>query len=176
MSARRQKLASRYRGAGHRRWGPCGGLVPGTHVGDIMTQQVRSALMSRIKGKNTEPERVIFAALRRLGLYFAKHDRRLPGRPDIVLRRARIAIFIDGSFWHGWRFPLWKHKLSERWRLKITATRARDRRNFRKLRRLGWKVIRIWEHEIEKAPAKCVERILVERNERLAALDASEAS
>jgi DNA mismatch endonuclease (patch repair protein) len=123
--------------------------------------------MSRIKGRNTGPERALFAELRRQGVYFAKHPRRLPGRPDIVFRKAMLAVFIDGDFWHGWRFPLWQHKLSPKWREKIAATRYRDSLNFRQLRRLGWKVIRIWEHQIERDPERCVNRILSVRLERL---------
>lgn len=91
-----------------------------------MSSEKRSKVMSRIKGKNTGPERVIFAALRKKRIYFAKHVRELPGCPDIVFRRAKMVVFLDGDFWHGWRFPLWQHKLSEKWRNKITATRERD--------------------------------------------------
>jgi len=153
--------------AGHRNWTAGNAPVPGKHKGDIMSPEKRSKVMARIKGKNTGPERIIFALLRNKKVYFVKHLKELPGRPDIVFRRAKLAIFIDGDFWHGWRFPLWKHKLSEKWRVKITNTRKRDQRNFRKLRQLGWKVLRIWEHQIERSPEKCVELILKIREERL---------
>ncbi len=155
------------RKAGHRSWAAGGAPVPGKHRGDIMSAELRSQVMARIKGKNTSPERIIFAELRQRKLYFAKHVKDLPGRPDIVFRRARLAVFIDGDFWHGWRFPLWQHKLSEKWRTKIAATRDRDQRNFRKLRRLGWRVMRIWEHQVESSPRKCVVGILAAREERL---------
>jgi DNA mismatch endonuclease (patch repair protein) len=85
----------------------------------------------------------------------------LPGRPDFVFVRARVAVFVDGDFWHGWRFPLWEHKLSPFWKKKIGDNRVRDLRNFRKLRTAGWVVLRIWEHEIKDDPARCVDRILV---------------
>jgi len=133
-----------------------------------MSAETRSKVMARIKGKNTSPERTIFVELRRRGVYFAKHVKNLLGRPDIVFRRAKLAIFIDGDFWHGWRFPLWRHKLSQEWQEKIAATRDRDQRNLRKLRRLGWKVLRIWEHQVEREPGKCVDRILSLRETRLA--------
>jgi DNA mismatch endonuclease (patch repair protein) len=148
------------RKAGHRAWAAGNGRVPGVHRGDIMSPATRSALMARIRGKHTTPERIMFVALRRSGLHFRTHASDLPGRPDIVLRRRRIAVFIDGDFWHGWRLPLWQHKLSPAWRSKIQATRMRDARNFRRLRRAGWIVLRLWEHQIERAPARCVERIL----------------
>ena len=77
--------------------------------------------MSRIRGKNTTPEQIIFSVLSREGISFSRHAADLPGRPDVVLRRAKLAVFIDGDFWHGWRFPLWKHKLSEKWQDKIEA-------------------------------------------------------
>lgn len=146
--------------AGHRSWAPGNAPVPGEHRGDIMSAEKRSEVMSRIKGKNTQPERIIFALLEKRGFSFLKHAKDLPGRPDIVFNKAKVAVFIDGDFWHGWRFPLWQHKLSEKWREKISATRKRDQKNFRKLRKLGWKVLRIWEHSIERDPDRCLEKVL----------------
>jgi DNA mismatch endonuclease, patch repair protein len=145
---------------GHRSWAAGGKKVPGKHRGDIMSVEKRSALMARIRGKNTGPEQVIGKELANQKLRFESHPTDLPGRPDIVFRPSKVAVFIDGDFWHGWRFPLWQHKLSKKWRDKITANRIRDAKNFRKLRHLGWKVIRIWEHQTEREPKKCVERIL----------------
>ena len=149
--------------AGHRSWAAGNAPVPGKHRGDIMSPDKRSRVMSRIRGKNTTPEQIIFSVLRREGISFSRHATDLPGRPDVILRRTKLAIFIDGDFWHGWRFPLWKHKLSEKWQDKIEATRRRDQKNFVKLRRLGWKVIRIWEHQIERSPEGCLARILKAR-------------
>ena len=128
---------------------------------DIMSPETRSALMSRIGGKNTRPEREIARGLRTAGRYPQRHVRSLPGRPDFVFVRARVAVFVDGDFWHGWRFPLWEHKLSPFWKKKIGDNRARDLRNFRKLRNAGWVVLRIWEHEIKDDASRCVDRILV---------------
>ncbi|MFY9607388.1 MAG: very short patch repair endonuclease [Blastocatellia bacterium] len=155
------------RKAGHRSWAARSAKVAGGYRGDIMSPATRSIVMSRIKGSNTGPERILFAELRRQHVYFAKHVSQLPGRPDIVFRKAMLAIFIDGDFWHGWRFPLWQHKLSPKWRKKIAMTRDRDKRNFRRLRRLGYKVVRIWEHQIESHSEDCVSRILAVRSERL---------
>lgn len=146
--------------AGHRSWSPRNAPVPGRHRGDIMSPDKRSALMSRIRGKNTTPEIAIASALREREIDFEIHARDLAGCPDIVLRNKRVAVFIDGSFWHGWRFPLWERKLTPHWRAKIAATRMRDQRNFRKLRRLGWTVLRIWEHQVEQNLAACVRRII----------------
>jgi DNA mismatch endonuclease, patch repair protein len=145
--------------AGHRSWAPRGGVVAGRNRGDIMSVATRSAVMARIRSENTSPEREIGSGLAALGLNFERHPRDIPGRPDILFRHARVAVFIDGDFWHGWRFPLWKNKLSAKWALKIASNRARDQRNIRLLRQLGWKVLRIWEHQIEQDPAKCIEKV-----------------
>ena len=101
------------------------------------------------------------AALMAAGVFvWESHVNSLPGKPDFVFKEQSVVVFVDGDFWHGWRFPQWKSKLSSQWQEKISANRRRDTRNHRKLRRLGWKVIRIWEHQIFKSPEKCVSRIL----------------
>lgn len=127
---------------------------------DNMTKKQRSALMAKIKGSNTGLERMVFRALRQRGLRFSRHVKTLPGRPDIVFRSKRIAVFIDGDFWHGWQYPRWRSKLSGVWRKKIEGNRTRDRRNFARLRRNGWTVIRLWEHEIEQDCELCMLRVL----------------
>jgi len=132
---------------------------PRAHRGDFMSPETRSRVMSRIRGKDTGPERMVASAMRELGWQWEEHCTDLPGRPDFVFRDERVAVFVDGDFWHGWRFPQWRHKLSEKWEAKIEANRRRDERNHRKLRRQGWRVIRIWEHQIESDPAACIDRI-----------------
>jgi DNA mismatch endonuclease (patch repair protein) len=97
--------------------------------------------------------------LRDIGIDFETHCRDLPGRPDFVLRQRGIAIFIDGDFWHGWRFETWRLKLSEKWERKIESNRLRDIRNHRLLRRRGWRVIRIWEHQILDNSEVCANRL-----------------
>jgi len=86
----------------------------------------------------------------------------LPGKPDIVFPKARVVVFLDGDFWHGYRFPQWKHKYSEFWQKKIGDTRKRDQRNFAKLRHMGWKVIRIWEHSIDRDLNGVIRKICAE--------------
>lgn len=134
-----------------------------------MSVEKRSALMSRIRGTNTGPERTMAAAFEGIGLEWEMHARDLPGRPDFVFRDATVAVFVDGDFWHGWRFPSWRHKLSEKWELKIEATRLRDRKNHRKLRRMGWFVLRFWEHAVAREAnvlAESVQRAVEERLSR----------
>ncbi len=146
--------------AGHRSWSAKNKPVPGQHVGDFLDPATRSRVMAQIKGKNTKPELQIAAKLSALSLSFEQHVRGLPGRPDFVFHDVKVVVFVDGDFWHGWRLPLWKHKLSPKWALKISQTRERDQRNFRKLRRQGWQVLRIWEHQIDSSVEQCVARIL----------------
>lgn len=130
------------------------------HRGDIMSPEKRSAVMARIRGRGTKPELILARLIRKAGRSFQQHQSDLPGRPDFVFRRARVAVFVDGSFWHGWRFPAWRLKLSEKWEAKIEANIRRDRRNRARLRRHGWKVVRIWEHQLEADPQACLRRVL----------------
>jgi DNA mismatch endonuclease (patch repair protein) len=132
-------------------------------VTDIMSKEKRSALMSRIKGADTSIELAVVNELRKRSVKLKRYERSLPGRPDIVLPDTRMVIFIDGDFWHGWRFSRWSGKLSPLWREKIERNRRRDQRNVRKLRRLGWKVMRVWEHQIERNLDRCILRILTYR-------------
>ncbi len=126
---------------------------------DIMSPEQRSRVMSRIRGKNTTPERYLDAMLDSARLEYRRHDRDLPGCPDFVFPHAKVVVFVDGDFWHGWRFPRWSHKLDRFWKSKIMNNRARDERNFKKLARNGWRVIRIWEHQVEQDVLNCVLRI-----------------
>lgn len=127
---------------------------------DNLTPDQRSYCMSRIKGKDTKLEVRVRSELHKKGLRFRKHVK-LPGRPDIVFSRARVIVFVDGDFWHGYRFPSWKDKLSDFWKKKIAKTRDRDTKNRRKLRKTGWQVIRFWQHEIERDFEGCIERIVI---------------
>ena len=124
-----------------------------------MSPKTRSAVMARIKGKDTGPELAIAARLKELDLAWDSHAKDLPGRPDFVFREARVVVFVDGDFWHGWRFPQWRDKLSIKWEEKIEATRKRDTRNRQRLRRKGWSVVCIWEHQIKKDISRCVARV-----------------
>lgn len=112
-----------------------------------MTPEQRSRAMSRVKLKNGPLEKLVQRELRAMGVRYRCNNRSLPGSPDIILPRHRVVIFVDGNFWHGWRLPTWEHKLSAFWREKLRTNRARDQRNFRRLKRLGWRVCRIWEHQ-----------------------------
>ncbi len=120
---------------------------------DRLTKARRSWNMSRIRGKDTTPERVVRSALHRLGYRFRLHSRKLPGRPDIVLPRHRLAVFVHGCFWHrhrGCRNCTTPTNNRRFWVAKLEGNAARDRMHMRTLRKLGWRVVVVWECETEK--------------------------
>lgn len=110
----------------------------------------RSRNMAAIKGRDTKPELTVRSALHRAGLRFRLHRKELPGRPDIVLPRFRVVVFVHGCFWHKHncsRF-VWPQTRQKFWRAKLLANVARDRRNRRLLRQLGWRIEQVWECQI----------------------------
>lgn len=120
-------------------------------MADVFSPKKRSEIMSKIRSQNTTVEVLVFRALRKNGIYFQKHYKRAIGKPDIALPRKKKAIFIDGDFWHGYQFSKQKKRLPKKyWVDKIEGNIKRDRRNRAKLRREGWKVLRVWEHEVIK--------------------------
>lgn len=127
---------------------------------DRLTAEQRSDNMRAIKAFGTKPERVVELWIRRLRIHHRKHDHNLPGRPDFVFDRYRKIVLVHGDFWHGWRFPVWEKRLPKKyWRAKIERNRRNDYRNRRHLRRLGWRVLILWEHQIRNAPVATFERL-----------------
>jgi DNA mismatch endonuclease, patch repair protein len=116
--------------------------------------------MSHIRGKDTSPEQIIRSVLHKRGYRFRKHVKSLPGSPDIVFGARGVAVFVDGDFWHGYRFPTWRHRLGAFWQLKIDRNIGRDRRNFARLRRAGWIVLRLWEHQVRADREACADRVV----------------
>lgn len=114
---------------------------------DIVTPEARSRMMSGIKGKNTRPELAIRHGLHNLGFRYRLHDPHLPGKPDLVLKKYRTAIFVNGCFWHGHSCHLfkWPGTRDEFWRQKIGRTRDRDIEKREILMALGWRIIEVWE-------------------------------
>ena len=136
------------------------GIYPQKHM-DVFSKKKRSEIMSRIKSKNTKAEVLIFKELRKRGIYFQKHYKRAAGNPDIALPRKKKAVFIDGDFWHGWKFKKNKKRLPKKyWVEKIESNIARDKKNRAKLRKEGWQVLRVWEHAAFKNHDKIVEKIV----------------
>ncbi len=119
-------------------------------MADVFSRRERSRVMSRVGSKDTKPEKIVRSAVHREGFRFRLHRRDLPGTPDIVLPRHQKVIFVHGCFWHGHsgcsrsRRPT---SNTEFWNGKLDKNIARDKSNKRKLRRLGWKVLVVWECE-----------------------------
>ncbi|MEJ1414259.1 MAG: very short patch repair endonuclease [Candidatus Sedimenticola sp. (ex Thyasira tokunagai)] len=115
--------------------------------------------MSKIKGKNTKPEITFRKALWALGLRYHLRSS-LPGKPDIVFKGKKLAVFVDGCFWHGCPEHGTSPKTNvEFWAKKIAANKERDKKVDHKLRSLGWSVIRIWEHQINDDIDSSVKKI-----------------
>ena len=122
-------------------------------MADIVDPRRRSELMAGIRGRDTRPEIAVRRMAHRMGLRFRLHRKDLPGRPDLVFVRHRVAVFVHGCFWHHHRGCKYAHIPKSRvsfWREKFTQNTARDDRNAKALRDLGWRVLTIWECETRK--------------------------
>lgn len=133
-------------------------------MADIFDRATRSRVMAAIRGKNTNPERIVRSWLHRHGLRFRLHDCRLAGRPDIVLARHRAVVFVHGCFWHhhaGCRNAVMPKSNRRFWRRKLLGNQVRDRQNAARLRREGWRVFAVWECELGAAQlARLCRRII----------------
>lgn len=128
------------------------------------TSAVRSNLMRKIRSDKTSPEILLQKLLRSKGIKFKKYDRDLPGKPDIVILNKKLAIFIDGEFWHGYRWQEKKKKIRANrayWIPKIEKNILRDKQSNKKLKKAGWKVLRFWQQQIIKDPLKCLKKIKI---------------
>lgn len=122
-------------------------------MADRITKEHRSWNMSRIKGSDTKPERMLRSALHQAGFRFRLHDKRLSGKPDLVLKKYKTVIFVHGCFWH-------RHKDCDKaytpksniefWENKFRRTVERDKQQSKELSKSGWEVIIIWECQIER--------------------------
>lgn len=118
--------------------------------------------MSRIRSKDTKPERIVRRFLTGMGYRYRLNVKTLPGKPDIVLKKYNAIIFIHGWFWHGCphcregRIP---ESRRDYWERKLLNNKRRDRHNISTLRRQGWKVLRLWECEVERKPENVTEKI-----------------
>lgn len=120
--------------------------------GDIMSPEKRSALMGRIRGRDTGPEMIVRRLLHSMGYRFRLHGRDLPGRPDIVFRSRRAVIFVHGCFWHRHDCGLgYMPKTRQQfWQTKFDGNVRRDRKAMNELEAAGWRVIIVWECQIGK--------------------------
>jgi DNA mismatch endonuclease (patch repair protein) len=129
----------------------------------IPVKNITSRIMSSIRGKNTRPEVELKKALRKAGIKgIIPHIKDLPGRPDIAIKKMKLAIFMHGCFWHQCQYcrpPLPKtHKTF--WKKKFDANKRRDSKKIAQLRALGWSTLTVWECQWKRSPKRQLARIL----------------
>lgn len=130
---------------------------------DIVDVAKRSEMMAGIKSKNTRPELIVRKFLHSQGFRFRLHSRKLPGSPDLVLPRFKVAILVHGCFWHrhhNCRYATNPSSNIDRWNIKFEANVARDDRNRNALMKLGWTVIIVWECELRGDPQRRLEQLV----------------
>lgn len=126
-------------------------------MADVHSAETRSYNMSRIRSKDTKPEELVRKYLFSKGFRYRKNDVRLPGKPDIVLPKYKVVIFVNGCFWHGHdgcRYFVWPKNNSEFWKKKIVGNMVRDQKNYALLRELGWRVFVVWECKLKQSIIK----------------------
>ncbi len=132
---------------------------------DVHSKEIRSYNMSRIKGKKTKPEELVAKYLFAQGFRYRRNVKGLPGTPDIVLKKYRTVIFVNGCFWHcheGCKWFVLPETNVEFWKKKFDCNRERDKQNYKKLQDNGWNVIIVWECEIRHNDRKKRLETLVE--------------
>ena len=135
---------------------------------DKISKAKRSSVMSKIRSRGTKFEKDFLEKLKSTTRKrYRLNVKEIKGKPDIVFDRYKLCVFLDSDFWHGWQYPRWKHLLkNDFWRSKIEANRARDKKNTAWLRRNGWTVLRLWEHNIKKDSAKEILKVLESLNKK----------
>lgn len=124
--------------------------------------------MARVKGRDTGPELALRKALYAAGVRgWRCHRKNLPGRPDLAFGRARLAIFVDGGFWHGHPSKYWPGRSGVYWDEKIARNQRRDRRTDEELLAMGWDSLRLWDFEIERDPAVAAAAVTTALERRL---------
>jgi DNA mismatch endonuclease (patch repair protein) len=122
-------------------------------MADVHSKEIRSYNMSRIRAKNTKPELIVRKFLFANGYRYRLHDKRLPGKPDLVFPKLKIVIFINGCFWHGHedcRYFVVPKTRTDFWVNKIDANKLNDLKAQKLLIKSGWRIINIWECELKK--------------------------
>lgn len=125
---------------------------------DHLTVEARSRLMARVRTKDTAPELALRRALWAQGLRGWRLHSALPGKPDLAWHSRRVAVFVDGAFWHG-HPDHYRGQSGKFWDEKIERNRARDRRVEGELVEAGWTVVRLWDFEVERDPEACIRTI-----------------
>lgn len=129
---------------------------------DIFTKEKRSEVMSKIRRVSIlekEFAKLLSKEVYPLGYRYRRNYKKVPGSPDFAFTKQKLAIFIDGDFWHGYQYAQKKKKLPEFWQNKIEMNMKRDKRNRRLLKKMDWRYIRLWEHQIKKDSKKTLNLI-----------------
>ncbi len=135
-------------------------------MADIHNKETRSYNMSQVKGKNTKPEMLVRKFLFSKGLRFRLHDKKLPGKPDIVLKKYRTVIFVNGCFWHGHKdckYAKLPESNKEFWQKKIDRNIELDEINKIRLSEAGWKVIELWQCDLKKDKTEKTLQVLADK-------------
>lgn len=121
-------------------------------MADNHSKEVRSMNMSHIRSKDTKPEIIVRSFLHRNGFRFRKNDKRYPGKPDIILPKYKTAVYINGCFWHmhDCKNFVWPKSNTEYWTNKLINNKNRDKKYHDQMKEKGWKVIVVWECEINE--------------------------
>lgn len=126
-------------------------------MADTYGPEVRSRTMASVKGRDTGPELMLRRALYAHGVRgWRCHRKDLPGKPDLAFGRAKLAVFVDGGFWHGHPSKYWQGRTSPYWDEKIKRNQKRDKRVDGELAALGWRVLRLWDFQVEREPQTAV--------------------
>jgi len=135
-------------------------------VTDTVSKEVRSRIMSRIRSRDTRPEKAVRSLLHRLGFRFRLHRRNLPGTPDVTLPKWRTCVFVQGCFWHqhsGCRDGAKPQSNRRFWQKKFARNVERDRAAQARLRELGWNVVVVWECEVRNPDALSCRLLAIRR-------------
>lgn len=128
---------------------------------DVVSPEVRSRMMAGIRGKDTKPELILRKELHARGFRYRLHDRKLPGKPDMVFPRYMAVIMINGCFWHVHDCHLfkWPSTRKEFWQEKLTRNQEKDKENLTALTNAGWRVLTIWECAIKGRTRRTVDEV-----------------
>lgn len=122
--------------------------------------------MTAVKGKDTTPELTLRRTLWRLGVRgWRCHRQGIPGRPDLSFSRAKLAVFVDGAFWHGHPDKYWQGRSGPYWDAKIARNQERDARINGELESMGWRVLRIWDFEVNRDAQEAARRVITTLND-----------
>lgn len=136
-------------------------------MADTYGPEIRSRVMACVKSRDTGPEITLRRALHAAGVRgWRCHRKSLPGSPDLAFGRARLAVFVDGGFWHGHPRKWWPGRSGSYWDAKIERNIARDRRVDGELESMGWRVLRLWDLDLEADPDTAAQLVIDELRER----------